>query len=168
MTDLLAERLRQHKARLAPLAKFRRLGIREPGNRKTVLARQNSGELARPRGRKSRDRPDRLAHVPTQPFNVTSCARCRSQGAAGTLATCRCSNDYEHLHAGRSECAARGEQQSRSLSAPCASRLALMAPCGPSKSHKLFSMKEMLVGAVGIEPTTFGLKGRCSTTELRP
>jgi hypothetical protein len=32
----------------------------------------------------------------------------------------------------------------------------------------LLSMKEMLVGAVGIEPTTFGLKGRCSTTELRP
>jgi hypothetical protein len=29
-------------------------------------------------------------------------------------------------------------------------------------------MKEVLVGAVGIEPTTFGLKGRCSTTELRP
>jgi hypothetical protein len=27
---------------------------------------------------------------------------------------------------------------------------------------------EILVGAVGIEPTTFGLKGRCSTTELRP
>jgi hypothetical protein len=27
---------------------------------------------------------------------------------------------------------------------------------------------EKLVGAVGIEPTTFGLKGRCSTTELRP
>src|SRR5208283_4313649 len=26
----------------------------------------------------------------------------------------------------------------------------------------------VLVGAVGIEPTTFGLKGRCSTTELRP
>jgi integrase len=25
-----------------------------------------------------------------------------------------------------------------------------------------------LVGAVGIEPTTFGLKGRCSATELRP
>src|ERR1035437_7324296 len=25
-----------------------------------------------------------------------------------------------------------------------------------------------LVEAVGIEPTTFGLKGRCSTTELRP
>ena len=25
-----------------------------------------------------------------------------------------------------------------------------------------------LVGAVGIEPTTFGLKGSCSTTELRP
>ena len=28
--------------------------------------------------------------------------------------------------------------------------------------------EEGLVGAVGIEPTTFGLKGRCSTTELRP
>jgi hypothetical protein len=27
---------------------------------------------------------------------------------------------------------------------------------------------KMLVGAVGIEPTTFGLKGHCSTTELRP
>ena len=25
----------------------------------------------------------------------------------------------------------------------------------------------LLVGAVGIEPTTNGLKGRCSTTELR-
>ena len=25
-----------------------------------------------------------------------------------------------------------------------------------------------MVGAEGIEPSTFGLKGRCSTTELRP
>ena len=25
-----------------------------------------------------------------------------------------------------------------------------------------------MVGAVGVEPTTNGLKGRCSTTELRP
>jgi hypothetical protein len=30
------------------------------------------------------------------------------------------------------------------------------------------SSDKWLVGAVGIEPTTFGLKGRCSTTELRP
>jgi hypothetical protein len=30
------------------------------------------------------------------------------------------------------------------------------------------TLREMMVGAVGIEPTTFGLKGRCSTTELRP
>jgi hypothetical protein len=29
-------------------------------------------------------------------------------------------------------------------------------------------LEQKLVGAVGIEPTTFGLKGRCSTTELRP
>ena len=74
----------------------------------------------------------------------------------------------EAVRRSRSECSARGEQQSRSLSASCASRLALMAPCGPSRSYKLLFMKEMLVGAVGIEPTTFGLKGRCSTTELRP
>ncbi len=46
--------------------------------------------------------------------------------------------------------------------------MTLMAPCGPSKTQKSFFVKEMLVGAVGIEPTTFGLKGRCSTTELRP
>ena len=32
----------------------------------------------------------------------------------------------------------------------------------------MLSSFRMLVGAVGIEPTTFGLKGRCSTTELRP
>jgi len=44
--------------------------------------------------------PDRLAHVPPQPFNVASRARCRSQGAAGTLAACRCSNHHEHLHPG--------------------------------------------------------------------
>src|SRR6267154_906728 len=37
------------------------------------------------------------------------------------------------------------------LVGPSASRLALMTPCGPSKSHKLIFMKEMLVGAVGIE-----------------
>jgi hypothetical protein len=118
------------------------------------LAGSNSGKLSRPCSKKGGDRPDRLAHVSTQSFNVTSCAWCRSQGAAGTLATCRCSNDHEHLHAGRSWRSARGEQQSRSLSASCASRLALMAPSGPSKSHKLLSMKEMLVGAVGIESTT--------------
>jgi hypothetical protein len=27
---------------------------------------------------------------------------------------------------------------------------------------------QFLVGAVGVEPTTNGLKGRCSATELRP
>ncbi len=32
----------------------------------------------------------------------------------------------------------------------------------------IFTQSVRLVGAVGIEPTTFGLKGRCSTTELRP
>jgi hypothetical protein len=38
----------------------------------------------------------------------------------------------------------------------------------PIDAGKPFTFKEILVGAVGIEPTTFGLKGRCSTTELRP
>ena len=37
-----------------------------------------------------------------------------------------------------------------------------------SHGQKPFVFYELLVGAVGIEPTTFGLKGRCSTTELRP
>jgi hypothetical protein len=49
---------------------------------------------------------------------------------------------------------------------------------GPTLSETIFYLTanrrlmrkhwEVLVGAVGIEPTTFGLKGRCSTTELRP
>jgi hypothetical protein len=34
--------------------------------------------------------------------------------------------------------------------------------------HAIADVELKLVGAVGIEPTTFGLKGRCSTTELRP
>ena len=29
-------------------------------------------------------------------------------------------------------------------------------------------MAVRVVGAVGVEPTTNGLKGRCSATELRP
>lgn len=44
----------------------------------------------------------------------------------------------------------------------------LMLPQAPSGFSKYKRIKKMLVGAVGIEPTTFGLKGRCSTTELRP
>ena len=38
----------------------------------------------------------------------------------------------------------------------------------PTDTGKPFIFQSLLVGAVGIEPTTFGLKGRCSTTELRP
>ncbi len=40
-------------------------------------------------------------------------------------------------------------------------------PIGADFALSLLASTE-LVGAVGIEPTTFGLKGRCSTTELRP
>jgi hypothetical protein len=40
--------------------------------------------------------------------------------------------------------------------------------CRLGKSLSCCWEKGWLVGAVGIEPTTFGLKGRCSTTELRP
>ena len=43
-----------------------------------------------------------------------------------------------------------------------------MRPNAPSGFSNYRRIKKMLVGAVGIEPTTFGLKGRCSTTELRP
>jgi integrase len=103
----LAERLRQHKARLAPMAKSEDWVFANPETGKRYWPGRIQ-ELARPRSREGGDRPDRLADVP-QSFNVTSCAGCRSQGAAGTFATCRCSNVNEHLHAGRSQCSARGE-----------------------------------------------------------
>ena len=100
---LLAEKLRgaQNEVRFA--RRVREAWVfANPETGQAVLARTNSRELASPCGTKSGDRPDRLAHVPTQPFNVASCSRSRSQGAAGTLATCGCSNHYEHLHPGRS------------------------------------------------------------------
>ena len=68
---------------------------------------------------------------------------------------------------GEEERADQRDRESRSLSAPSASRLALMAPCGPSKSHKLLFMKEMLVGAVGIEPTSGRLGSSQSKQEHR-
>jgi hypothetical protein len=43
-----------------------------------------------------------------------------------------------------------------------------MPLCCPGRFLILLNTTGKLVGAVGIEPTTFGLKGRCSTTELRP
>ena len=43
-----------------------------------------------------------------------------------------------------------------------------MRPRAPSDFSNYKTRKKLLVGAVGIEPTTNGLKGRCSTTELRP
>jgi hypothetical protein len=45
---------------------------------------------------------------------------------------------------------------------------ALAAFCRLAKPLSHSEQMGWLVGAVGIEPTTFGLKGRCSTTELRP
>jgi hypothetical protein len=44
----------------------------------------------------------------------------------------------------------------------------IAAFCRLAKSLSHSEQMRWLVGAVGIEPTTFGLKGRCSTTELRP
>jgi hypothetical protein len=44
----------------------------------------------------------------------------------------------------------------------------IAAFCRLAKSLSHSEQMGWLVGAVGIEPTTFGLKGRCSTTELRP
>ncbi len=47
--------------------------------------------------------------------------------------------------------------------------LASSAPfCPRVKFLSVHPSGRWLVGAVGIEPTTNGLKGRCSTTELRP
>jgi hypothetical protein len=42
--------------------------------------------------------------------------------------------------------------------------------CSNQCSRKCISAlrRLVLVGAVGVEPTTNGLKGRCSATELRP
>src|SRR5216684_4216327 len=136
------------------------MGLRESRNRATVLARPNSRKLASSGGSNNGSGQDRLAYVSSQPFNVASCAWSRSQGAAGTLAACRYSNDHEYLHASSSYGASRSEQQSCSASASSAGGLTLMAPHGPSTIHKSLFIKEMLVGAVGIEPTTFGLKGR--------
>ena len=46
--------------------------------------------------------------------------------------------------------------------------LLIAAFCRLAKPLSHSEQMGWLVGAVGIEPTTFGLKGRCSTTELRP
>ena len=70
-------------------------------------------------------------------------------------------------------CASESQQQSSSFgdsSASCLGTAKKGAQCALVRSQffKYKRIKKMLVGAVGIEPTTFGLKGRCSTTELRP
>src|SRR6266851_1529681 len=127
------------------------MGLRESRNRATVLARPNSRKLASSGGSNNGSGQDRLAYVSSQPFNVASCAWSRSQGAAGTLAACRYSNDHEYLHASSSHGASRSEQQSCSASASSAGGLTLMAPHGPSTIQKSLFTKEMLVGAVGIE-----------------
>jgi hypothetical protein len=53
-----------------------------------------------------------------------------------------------------------GDTSTRSVS--------LLLPKAPSQICNSQLRKEMVVGAVGVEPTTNGLKGRCSATELRP
>src|SRR5580765_6082600 len=45
---------------------------------------------------------------------------------------------------------------------------AFLWPESAPDSARATESTRFMVGAVGIEPTTFGLKGRCSTTELRP
>ena len=131
----LAERLRQHKTRLAPLAKSDDWVFANPETGKPYWPGRIQENWLVPAAEKAGDRPNRLAHVSPQPFNAASCPWSRSQGAAGTFAARRYSNDYEYLHAGSSD-APRSEQYSGSSSAPGASCLTLMAPCGPSKSHK--------------------------------
>src|SRR5689334_23135177 len=43
-----------------------------------------------------------------------------------------------------------------------------MSPFGSRTESGHATRSLVLVGAVGVEPTTNGLKGRCSATELRP
>ena len=82
-----------------------------------------------------------------------------------TTATQQNPNDDEHLRQGHGEEQTRGARQSRSSRIGFSCRL---RPLIVPERFYLVELKGSLVGAVGIEPTTFGLKGRCSTTELRP
>jgi hypothetical protein len=67
------------------------------------------------------------------------------------FATMRCARSCEK---------ARGTQRRKSSEEALRNYSAIRARLG-------FAKENMLVGAVGVEPTTNGLKGRCSTTELR-
>jgi hypothetical protein len=138
--------------KLCSVRKFGGVDSRKSRNRTPPLARPNSRELAGPGRSTSGTGPDRLAQLQAQPFNVTSRARRRSQGAAATPEACGYSNDHEYLHASGSDCFARGEQQSRSIGFAGAGGLALMAPHGPSRICKPLFRKEILVGAVGSNP----------------
>lgn len=40
-------------------------------------------------------------------------------------------------------------------------------PCGDAQQKKILTTEDLPVSAEGIEPSTNGLKGRCSTIELR-
>lgn len=70
-----------------------------------------------------------------------------------------------YLHTGRSCCSSRGEQQASSFSDSSAGGLRgheglLVRPRAPSGFSNYSRIRKLLVGAVGIEPTTFGLKVR--------
>src|SRR5437762_2606691 len=94
---------------LAPLAKSDDWVFANPETGKPYWPGRIQENWLVPAAEKAGDRPNRLAHVSPQPFNAASCPWSRSQGAAGTFAARRYSNDYEYLHAGSSD-APRSEQ----------------------------------------------------------
>src|SRR5256885_11026731 len=82
----LAERLRQHKTRLAPLAKSDDWVFANPETGKPYWPGRIQENWLVPAAEKAGDRPNRLAHVSPQPFHAASCPWSRFQGAAATFA----------------------------------------------------------------------------------
>ena len=102
---------RQREPKALSVTDFRKVleNTSEPFRTMCIVAMCLGLRVSKVLGLKGRIRPDRLAYVQAQPFNAASCARRRSQGATGTLATCGYSNDYEYLHACGSNSIARSE-----------------------------------------------------------
>ncbi len=147
----LAEKLRQHKARLAPLAKSDDWVFANPETGKPywpgriqenwlVPAAQKAG-ISRIGWHTFRHSHSTLLHALGVDLKVQQ-ELLRHADIRTTM------NIYTQAVP---SCIARGKQQSCSSRAASASSLTLMAPRGPSKSHKPLLMKEILVGAVGIE-----------------
>jgi len=146
----LAERLRQHKARLAPQAMSEDWVFANPETGKPYWPGRIQENWLVPAAAKAG-----IGRIGWHTFRHSHSTLLHALGVdlkvqQELLRHADIRTTMKYLHAGRSDCIARGEQQGRSSRASGASCLELMAPCGPSKSYKPLSRKEMLVGAVGI------------------